>query len=53
MPGVLELGKDIMVLNIENTFDKVLIKITRFRDQLHHRNCHFYQQRAITHVITQ
>ena len=25
------------ILNIVNTFDKVLIKITRFRDQLHHR----------------
>ena len=37
---MLELGKDIMVLNIVNKFDKVLIKITQLRDQLHHRNCH-------------
>ena len=30
---ILELEKEILVLNIVNKFDKVLTKITRFRDQ--------------------
>ena len=29
-----------MVLNIVNKFDKILTKITQFRDKLDH-NCHF------------
>ena len=38
-----------MILKIVNKFDKVLIKINQFRDQLqlHHRNCHFSSN--ITH----
>ena len=29
---MLELGKDILVLNIVNKFDTVLLKITQFRE---------------------
>ena len=37
-----ELGKDNLVLNIVNKFDKVLIKITLLNvETVHHRYCHF------------